>query len=215
MRAICTDGTEVECGNFKAVTEGVVLTADEKRKTVIGFVPTANLSYILPDDVAAERTATATAGDSESATVPVVESTDDGAESADGAGEANDAGGSEQDDIRDELDDAGETEDGEGSVSGLVAGAPESTTIDPDEDLRRLVGLGDTYVERLRGAGIETVSDLRRRSVDEVAEAARAPRGLAERWLRLVTPRDGEAGADASAGATSTDPSDTGASESR
>lgn len=208
MRAICVDGTEVECGNFKAVNEGVVLTADAKRKTVIGFVPTANLSYILPDDVAAERTATA--GESESAAAPVVESTDEGVEPADGPGEADEAGGSEKDDT----EEAGNEGD---AVSGLVAGVPESTTIDPDEDLRRLVGLGDTYVERLREAGIETVSDLRRRSVDEVADAARAPRGWAERWLRLVTPRDGEAGADASTGATSADPdpSDTGASESR
>jgi len=59
MRAICVDGTGVECGKFKTVNGGVVLTADEKRKAVIGFVPTANSSYILPDDVAAERTATA------------------------------------------------------------------------------------------------------------------------------------------------------------
>jgi predicted flap endonuclease-1-like 5' DNA nuclease len=205
MRAICVDGTEVECGNFKAVDGGVVLTADEKRKTVVGFVPTANLSYILPDDVAAERTATA--GESEAASVPVVESADD-AGSEDGTGEADDIGGSK-------TADTGETGNGGDSVSGLVAGAPESTRTDPDEDLRRLVGLGDTYVERLREAGIETVSDLRRRSVDEVADAARAPRGRAERWLRLVTPRDGGAGADASAGATSAEPSDTEASEPR
>jgi predicted flap endonuclease-1-like 5' DNA nuclease len=204
MRAICVDGTEVECGNFKAVNEGVVLMADEKRKTVVGFVPTANLSYILPDDVAAERTATG--GDSEAAAVPVVDSTDDGGEPADGAGEAAEAGGSENDDT----EEAGNQGD---AVLGLVTGAPEATATDPDEDLRRLVGLGDTYVERLREAGIETVSDLRRRSVDEVADAARAPRGWAERWLRLVTPRDG--GADASAGATSVDPSDTETSESR
>lgn len=54
MKAICTDGLVIDCGNFKAIDGGVVLTEDVKRKRPIGFVPLAELRYVLPDDVAPE-----------------------------------------------------------------------------------------------------------------------------------------------------------------
>jgi predicted flap endonuclease-1-like 5' DNA nuclease len=273
MKAICVDGTEVQCGNFKAVKAGVVLTADRKREKVIGFVPTENLSYILPDDVAAER-APAAAGESDQsaasggtagiavaddgpadlddvsedaaepaagveataaassveqdedagteAEAQAVEPTSDDAEPGDETGDADDAtdevgNGEERGDAEAVADEGGD------AVAGLLSGAPEATTVDPDDDLRRLAGLGDTYAERLRAAGIGTVSDLRHRSVDDVADVARVPRGRAERWLRLVTARDDDddAGTESTESEASTEetgpegePSDAEASES-
>lgn len=50
MKAICEDGMVLDCGNYKAVDGGVVLTEDVKRKRVIGFVPNERLQYVLPDD---------------------------------------------------------------------------------------------------------------------------------------------------------------------
>ncbi|KAB1198296.1 MULTISPECIES: helix-hairpin-helix domain-containing protein [Haloferax] len=56
MRVFLTDGTSFDCGGYKALDSGgVVLTRDQKRKHVIGYVPEDALVYILPDDVAAER----------------------------------------------------------------------------------------------------------------------------------------------------------------
>ena len=54
MQAILTSGHTIECANFKAIDSGVVLTADEKRKQVIGFVPNERLAYVVPDDRAPE-----------------------------------------------------------------------------------------------------------------------------------------------------------------
>lgn len=52
MKAICTNGLVIDCGNFKAIDGGVILTEDVKRKRPIGFVPTGELRYVLPDEVA-------------------------------------------------------------------------------------------------------------------------------------------------------------------
>jgi polyhydroxyalkanoate synthase len=49
-------------------------------------------------------------------------------------------------------------------------------------------GIGPTYAERLRAAGIETVADLSGSSVDRLAEAAEAPPGRVEGWLSQVRP---------------------------
>lgn len=51
MRAILTDGTTVHCGGFKAIEHGVVLTEDEDRDDVIGFVPYDELRYVFPEQV--------------------------------------------------------------------------------------------------------------------------------------------------------------------
>jgi predicted flap endonuclease-1-like 5' DNA nuclease len=55
MKAICTDGTEIECENFKAIDGGVLLTKDRKRKKVIGFVPNDDLRYVVPDEAETEH----------------------------------------------------------------------------------------------------------------------------------------------------------------
>jgi len=54
MQAILTSGHTIECANFKAIDSGVVLTADEKRKQTVGFVPNERLAYVVPDDRAPE-----------------------------------------------------------------------------------------------------------------------------------------------------------------
>lgn len=216
MKAVCVDGTEVECRNFKAVDGGVVLTADRKRKTVIGFVPTPDLSYILPDDVNPAQPPVAAVDEA----VSTDASGDDGV-GLSAAGRDEDTGVDVKDTSVGDVDtdaDAVDTEDtavgdvelnaggaqeatdDEGAVvAGLVSGAPDAATVAPEQDLRRLAGLGDTYAERLAAAGVNTVSDLRQLSVDEVADAASVPRGRAERWLRLVTARDDEGETDANA----------------
>lgn len=50
MKAIGDDGMVIDCGNYKAVDGGVILTEDVKRKRVIGFVPNERLRYVLPDE---------------------------------------------------------------------------------------------------------------------------------------------------------------------
>lgn len=55
MKAICADGTEIECENFKAIDSGVLLTKDRKRNEVIGFVPNDDLRYVVPEDVETEH----------------------------------------------------------------------------------------------------------------------------------------------------------------
>jgi len=51
MRAILTDDTTIHCGGFKAIEHGVVLTEDEDRDDVIGFVPYDELRYIFPEQI--------------------------------------------------------------------------------------------------------------------------------------------------------------------
>src|SRR6056297_2645309 len=51
MRVVLTDGTEFSCGNFRAIESGVLLTTDKKRKKVVGFVPTHQVRYVVPDDL--------------------------------------------------------------------------------------------------------------------------------------------------------------------
>jgi hypothetical protein len=86
MKAYTTDGLEIECGGYKAVRAGgVVLTSDKKRKHVVGYVPAAQLRYILPDDVRpeADRDAEGGAETAERASTVGEESTDEADESVD------------------------------------------------------------------------------------------------------------------------------------
>jgi len=47
-------------------------------------------------------------------------------------------------------------------------------------------GIGPTYAERLRAAGIETVDDLRAAGPERAAEAAEAPESRAEDWFEQI-----------------------------
>jgi len=51
------------------------------------------------------------------------------------------------------------------------------------EDVETVDGIGPTYAERLRAAGIETIDDLRAAGVERAAEAAEAPESRAEDWF--------------------------------
>ena len=55
MKAICEDGTEIECANFTAIDSGVLLTKDRKRDKVIGFVPNEGLRYVVPEEASTEH----------------------------------------------------------------------------------------------------------------------------------------------------------------
>jgi hypothetical protein len=51
MKAICTDGTTVDCQSYKPLDTGVVLFEDENQERQRAFVPINALQYIIPDDV--------------------------------------------------------------------------------------------------------------------------------------------------------------------
>jgi polyhydroxyalkanoate synthase len=59
-------------------------------------------------------------------------------------------------------------------------------TAGTEADVETVAGIGPTYAERLRAAGIETVADLRGSDAATVAEAAETSVGRAEDWLDQV-----------------------------
>ncbi|RDZ63748.1 hypothetical protein C5B90_11485 [Haloferax sp. Atlit-12N] len=107
MKVYLTDGTSFECGGYKALDSGgVVLTADKKRKHVVGYVPADALVYVLPDDVAP--------GDSLA---------------EDGVGDdAGDVSKDDEDEAEGDEDEAEAADDGDEHETG------ESGTDDPDSD---------------------------------------------------------------------------------
>jgi len=54
------------------------------------------------------------------------------------------------------------------------------------EDVESVDGVGPTYAERLRSAGIETVADLREAGVERAAEIAEAPESRVEDWFAAL-----------------------------
>ena len=52
MQAVLNGGQTVEIGGFKSISDGIVLTEDEDRDTVIGFVPHDRIAVIVPDEAA-------------------------------------------------------------------------------------------------------------------------------------------------------------------
>ncbi|MFB6184652.1 MAG: class III poly(R)-hydroxyalkanoic acid synthase subunit PhaC [Haloarculaceae archaeon] len=65
-----------------------------------------------------------------------------------------------------------------------VETAVDADAADADApDVETVSGIGPTYAERLRAAGIETVADLKAADVATVAEAAEAPEGRVAAWL--------------------------------
>jgi predicted flap endonuclease-1-like 5' DNA nuclease len=165
---------------------------------VFGGVPNATLAYVPPDDVVPAQSPDTQVSDSGDETAcERVASTADAALEITTGGPEEAAGADRGEDGADEADETdgvvADPDTPADAVAGLVSDAPAATRTAPDQAFCRLAGLGDTYAERLRAAGVETTFDLRACSVDEVVEVARVPRGWAERWLRPVTPRD-EAG---------------------
>jgi polyhydroxyalkanoate synthase len=66
-----------------------------------------------------------------------------------------------------------------GQTDSDGAGSPEGDAA----PVQTVDGIGPTYADRLREAGIETVADLRGADAAEIADAADAPLGRAENWL--------------------------------
>jgi polyhydroxyalkanoate synthase len=120
---------------------------------------------------------------------------DEGAETADdeedGDGEAGDAA---VDEARDEIDGEGDDEAGDeiDDESGVETDETDvetdegSTAVEADESadgVETVPGIGPTYAERLREAGIETTADLAGRDVADLAEVTGAGESRVESWL--------------------------------
>jgi predicted flap endonuclease-1-like 5' DNA nuclease len=188
MRVVLTDGTTIACKNFKAIESGVLLTADRKRKRVVGFVPNRRLRYVLSDDYEAVE---AGAGEPEPDEVAGRDVGDDGtSENGDGTDENADLDAS--------------IPDAETGTTDGTAGeeATDDSAVGGDGDLRRLGGLGATYADRLRSAGYRTLADLAAADPMAVAEAASVAPGRGRRWVdaagrRAAPTADADAGTEA------------------
>ncbi|WEL30389.1 helix-hairpin-helix domain-containing protein [Haloferax volcanii] len=123
MKVYLADGTSFECGGYKALDSGgVVLTADRKRKQVVGYVPADALVYVLPDDVAP--------GDS--------------------LADADDASEDDEDENEGEADDAGdEHEAGDGETDDSGSDDSDRTTVEAgvDPDVAGVTGVADGETE--------------------------------------------------------------------
>jgi len=78
------------------------------------------------------------------------------------------------------------TDDVEESAEDEAIEAEEPPEADESPDVESVAGIGPTYAERLREAGIETVADLAAADVGTVAEAAQASPGRVEDWFEQV-----------------------------
>ncbi|WP_276273469.1 poly(3-hydroxyalkanoate) polymerase subunit PhaC [Haloarcula litorea] len=63
------------------------------------------------------------------------------------------------------------------------AAAVEETGTEEAADVETVDGIGPTYADRLRGAGIETVAELEARDAAEIAEIAETSESRAQDWL--------------------------------
>jgi polyhydroxyalkanoate synthase len=70
------------------------------------------------------------------------------------------------------------------------AGAESGADADVDVDVQSIDGIGPTYAERLREAGVETVADLAGADAAAVAEAADVGVGRAEGWIEQAAGRE-------------------------
>ncbi|ELZ55787.1 MULTISPECIES: helix-hairpin-helix domain-containing protein [unclassified Haloferax] len=140
MKVYLTDGTSFECGGYKALDSGgVVLTADRKRKQVIGYVPADALVYVLPDDVA-PGDSLADADDGNGA-----ESEDDDADT-----DADDASEDDEDENEGEADDAGDEHGaGDGETDDSGSDDSDRTTVEAGvgPDVAGVTGVADEETE--------------------------------------------------------------------
>ncbi|WP_267640511.1 helix-hairpin-helix domain-containing protein [Haloarchaeobius amylolyticus] len=184
MKAITKSGVSIPCENFKAIEEGVLLFDDEKRKQLVGFVPHADLQFVVPDDVAASLDV----GEPEPA--PVVgghASRDDEIAWGEATGEG----------IGIEVD--------HGPVASPVEVDEPATTENESDlpveqrraramsELTEIHGLGPTYADRLRSAGITTLGGLSMARPDHVASAVGVSKRRAEIWIDRATEMQSQA----------------------
>ncbi|EMA37631.1 helix-hairpin-helix domain-containing protein [Halococcus hamelinensis] len=52
LTVVCTDGTTIGCTNFEAIENGLLLTEDEERNRVFGFVSENEVRFVLPTTTA-------------------------------------------------------------------------------------------------------------------------------------------------------------------
>jgi polyhydroxyalkanoate synthase len=82
-----------------------------------------------------------------------------------------------------EADDA-EADDVEADVSEIQDEAAEQVEADTESsDIETVDGIGPTYAERFRDAGVETLADLTKRDTAELAEITQASESRVEDWL--------------------------------
>ncbi|WP_439027149.1 helix-hairpin-helix domain-containing protein [Haloarchaeobius sp. DT45] len=169
MKAITKSGVSVPCENFKAIDEGVLLFADEKKKQLVGFVPYEDLQFVLPDDVADDLDAGASEPE------PVAEPLTD-AEIAwsEATGEA--IGVDIEHGAVATPESAGETATAEGAES-------EIDRVRAISELTAIHGLGPTYADRLRSAGIESLRGLAMSTPERIASVVDISKSRASIWV--------------------------------
>ena len=81
------------------------------------------------------------------------------------------------------------TEDIDETTDDVAAGDDENDagTEDGESGLETVSGIGDTYADRLREAGIETTADLVAADAATVADAAGVPAGRAAEWIERAS----------------------------
>ncbi|QLH75949.1 hypothetical protein HZS55_00910 [Halosimplex rubrum] len=132
---------------------------------------------------AVKGTDTATEGGSTTATEPT-DSTDVGVDTGTDDAGADGAGAEETDDAE-----AGEPGDAEaGDAGGADAEADDSsadapTDPAPDAELEDIKGIGPTYAERLREAGVDGVGDLAEADPAALAEETDIAESRVENWV--------------------------------
>lgn len=211
MKVLCTDGTAIDCDDFRAVESGVVLL-DEQVGDAIGFVPSHRVEYVLPDALVGEgwtplgETRTeeipvgepglaAPSGDREAvegATTGTLDRTAGGT-GAGGEVAVERTGAAQSVELgllREQVEALQARLELMERRSGLE-GAETAGQAEPVEHelVREIDGLGPTYVRRLQAAGIETVADLATASPVRVAEAAETAENRAEDWIQQAKER--------------------------
>ena len=76
--------------------------------------------------------------------------------------------------------------DADEADESVEADESEAETGETSPGVETVDGIGPTYAERLRAAGIETVADLAAADAEAVADAAQAPPGRVEDWFETI-----------------------------
>jgi predicted flap endonuclease-1-like 5' DNA nuclease len=197
MKVILEDGMAIDCGGYKAIDTGLVLTEDAKRKNVIGFVPQERVQFILPDDVLDERRR-------EDGTTEFVYVPDDERQRRIDELEAEVA--ALEAEVANHEAKVAAVEAQLAEVEAERAAAVESET--EPEDLTVISGIGPKYAERLEAVGITTFRALRAATVEEVVEATDVSEERAEEWIEATRKADTSSSASA-ADADATSSADT------
>jgi len=82
-----------------------------------------------------------------------------------------------------EPDESGEESIGEPEDETDDTNADETAGSAPDAGVEEITGIGPTYAQRLRAAGIETVGDLAGADLETVADATNAAESRVDDWI--------------------------------